>query len=163
MTAPTMLGTVSRSRAAVHLERTMPAGIDTVWAAWTDPATMGRWLAPVPSGVPGPGAVFVLQMDPEEAATCTVTRWEPPRLVELTWDHPGDGSSRLRVELSTVDGGTRLVLDHDRLAGTDPVNYGAGWHVELEFLHAYLTGTAKPDFDERFAELQPSYRAAATD
>lgn len=157
-----VLGTVSRSRAAVHLERTLPAGIEKVWAAWTQPERMGGWLAPV-EGVPGPDATFVLKMDVEETATCTIKHWEPPRLLELIWDYTGEGPSRLRIELSessTVDGGTRLVLDHDQLANSNPADYGAGWHVELECLHAYLTGTAKPDFDQRFAELKPLYAAA---
>ena len=162
MTATTLLGTVSRALAAVHLERTVATDIETVWAAWTDPDRMARWLAPVASGTPGPSSTFVLQMDADEAVVCTATRWEPPRLLELTWDYPGEGSSRLRVELTaTGDGTTALVLDHDRLDDADPVDYGAGWHVELEYLDAYLNGTAKPDFDERYAQLRPAYEAAA--
>jgi uncharacterized protein YndB with AHSA1/START domain len=147
----------------VHLERTLPAGIEVVWAAWTDPERMAGWLAPV-DGVPGSGARFVLAMDADETATCTVTRWEPPRLLELTWDYTGEGPSRLRLELLELDGGgTRLVLDHDQLTDHDVADYGAGWHVELELLHAYLEGAAKPDFARRYGELKPLYDAAAAD
>lgn len=163
MTARTAepLGAVSRSRGTVHLERTIAATLDRVWAAWTDPSVMGEWFAPV-DGVPGPGATFVLRMTADESATCTVQAWDPPRLFELTWDYTGEGASRLRVELSESDGGgTRLVLDHDRLFDADPAGYGAGWHAELELLQAHLDGRPKPQFTPRYEQLLPLYEAAA--
>jgi uncharacterized protein YndB with AHSA1/START domain len=159
MTATELLGTVSRDRGAVHLERTIPAAIDRVWAAWTTPERMA-WLAQV-DGEPNPGATFVLAMDDAETATCTVNQWRPPHLLELTWDYTGEGPSRLRIELFEAGGGaTRLVLDHDLLTGADPVDYGAGWHVELELLAAYLAGEPLPDFASRYGQLRPLYDAA---
>jgi len=155
------LGTVSRERGSVHLERTIAAGLDDVWAAWTDPARMSAWLAPVEGSAPAAGATFRLRMTADETATCTVQAWEPPRLLELTWDYTGEGPSRLRLQLAAVDGGTRLVLDHDRLVHGDPAGYGAGWHAELDLLAAHLAGEPKPSFMPRYEELLPSYRAAA--
>lgn len=174
MTTPTttgslgtaLLGTASRDRGSVHLERPIAASIETVWAAWTDPARMSQWLAPV-EGTPAECATFVLRMTGDEAATCTVHAWEPPRLIELSWHYTGEAPSRLRIRLSETDGpggdGTRLVLDHDRLFDADPVDYGAGWHAELDLLVAYLGGEPKPAFMPRFERLRPLYASAAED
>lgn len=157
---PALLGAVSRSCSAVHLQRQLPAPPERVWAAWTDPERLGRWLAPVEHGAPGPGATFVLRMAPMQTATCTVTRWEPPRLLELVWDYTGEGPSRLRLELSGIDGGTRLALKHDQLEQTDdPVDYGAGWHAHLETLSADLTGEPPPVFEDIFPRLHAAYAA----
>lgn len=156
-------GAVSRARAAVHLERLLDAPRDRVWALWTDPERLGRWLAPVERGVPGPGATFVLRMEADRTATCTVERWEPPRLLELAWDYSGEGPSRFRLELRAEHGGTRLLIDHDRLDAADPVEYGAGWHAHLELLAAHLAGAQAPAFDEVFLPLREAYAAQVQD
>jgi len=99
-------------------------------------------------------------MAPTQTATCTVTRWEPPRLLELVWDYTGEGPSRLRLELTGVDDGTRLTLKHDQLGQTDdPVDYGAGWHAHLETLAADLTGKQPPVFEDIFSRLHAAYAA----
>lgn len=164
MNERTDVGTVSRAGAAVHLERRLKASPDEVWVAWTDTERLSRWLAPVERGVPGPGATFVLRMTTEETATCTVTRWEPPRRLELTWDYTGEGPSRFRLEMRADGGGTHLTLDHDQLeAGDDLVGYGAGWHAHLEFLVAHLTGATAPVFEDIFPALREAYAARAQD
>ena len=160
MSEPTDPGAVSWTRAAVHLERRLSAAPRRVWAAWTDAGWLSRWLGPVERGVPGPGATFVLRMAAAETATCTVTRWEPPRLLELVWDYSGERPSRLRLELRAEDAGTHLVLDHDRLDGADgPLDYGAGWQAHLAVLAANLAGTPMPVFDKIFPPLRAAYAA----
>jgi len=163
MTERIAIGAVSRTRASVHLERQLAASPDQVWAMWTDPERLGRWLAPVESGAPGPGATFVLRMEVDETATCTVQRWEPPRLLELTWDYTGERPSRFRLELRAEQGGTRLLLDHDRLDAADPVDYGAGWHTHLEALAARLADAPTPAFGELFRTLRAAYAAQLHD
>lgn len=100
MTTPPLLGTVHRSRGAVHLERTMPAPPARVWAALTDPVGLHAWLAPVVDGAPGSGATFVLRMNERETATCTVTLWQPPSELRLVWDYTGEAVSRLARTLA---------------------------------------------------------------
>lgn len=155
-------GVFSPVEPAVHLERQLRASPVEVWAAWIDSERLSRWLAPIERGAPGPGATFVLHMAADETATCTVTRWEPPQLLELVWDYSGEGPSRFRLELWAEDGGgTHLVLDHDRLGDTDPLDYAAGWHAHLELLSAYLVGAPAPVFDEIFLPLRAVYAAQA--
>lgn len=166
MTTPPLLGTVDRTTGAVHLERALPAAIEVVWDALTDPARLHAWLAPVERGAPADGE-FVLRMNRTETATCTVTTWDPPRELRLTWDYTGEGVSELRFRLSDADGHTRLTVEHTRIA-VDPVQYGAGWHAHLDRLAAHLSGapgSADGCDDEAFltayASLEPRYAAAA--
>lgn len=172
MTSPP-LGTVDRQAGAVHLERHLVASATRVWDALTDPDRLGTWLGPVEAGRPGPGATFVVRMDDTETATCTVTTWDPPHRLELTWDYTGEGPSQLRIALADTEDGCRLVLDHVRL-DVDPVSYGAGWHAHLDELAAVLetegtavvTATGGPDrtrFAAAYADLFPRYAAVATD
>lgn len=161
------LGTVNRTDGRVHLERLLPASIAEVWDAVTDPARLQAWLAPVEAGAPATGR-FVLRMNDTETATCTVTGWEPPRLLRLTWDYTGEGPSELRLELSEAGSATRLCLTHERIP-VDPIQYGAGWHVHLDRLLGHLGGTegaasgcAGDDFMSAYRAIEPHYAAAAT-
>lgn len=167
MTLSDPLGAVDRSAGAVHLERTVPAPPGEVWGALTDPARLHAWLAPVEEGRPESGGRFVLRMNERETATCTVTRWDPPRELRLLWDYTDEGRSELSFRLSELDGGTRLAIAHTRIPG-DAVQYGAGWHVHLDRLAAYLSGKAgtsdgcaDADFLTAYREVEPRYAAAA--
>lgn len=166
MTSP-LLGTVDLAAGTVHLRRTLPAPPAEVWDALTDPARLGAWLAPVIDGRPAPGATYVLQMNDEETATCTVTAWDPPRELALVWDYTGEGRSELSLRLSEVDGQTRLTLRQSRIPG-DPVRYSAGWHVHLDRLAAHLggadgteSGCAGEDFMTAYRKLHARYAEAA--
>lgn len=170
MTISPLLGTVDRTAGAVHLERTLPAPVHEVWDALTDPARLHAWLAPVQQGQPGPERTFVLGMNDRETATCTVTTWNPPHELRVMWDYTDEGPSELSLRLSELGGGqTRLTLEHTRIPA-DAVQYGAGWHVHLDHLCAYLTGgysTTGGCDDEGFLAayraLEPRYAATAID
>jgi uncharacterized protein YndB with AHSA1/START domain len=162
-----LLGAVDRAAGTVRLERRLAASVDRVWAALTDPARLGDWLAPVESGAPGPDGVFVLRMNGDETATCTVTGWDPPHELRLTWDYTGEPASELVLRLEPVGDGTLLRLDHTRL-DVDVVQYGAGWHVHLDNLDVHLgggdvraEGCAGASFMDAWESLAPRY--AATD
>jgi uncharacterized protein YndB with AHSA1/START domain len=161
------LGTVDRDTGTVYLERVLSAPPDEVWDAITDPTRLRAWLGQVIEGHPGRDARFVLRMDDDETATCTVTTWDPPRGLELTWDYTGEGPSVLRLGLVDLGGATRLTLVHERIA-VDPVQYGAGWHAHLDALDGHLVGAAAfedgcegADFAAAFGDLLPRYAAVA--
>jgi uncharacterized protein YndB with AHSA1/START domain len=166
-TAP-LLGTVDRAASAVRLQRALPAPAAQVWDALTDPARLHAWLAPVQGGVPGPAATFVLRMDDQETATCTVTTWNPPHELRLIWDYTDEGPSQVSIRLIELDGQTQLVLEHIRIPA-DAVQYGAGWHVHLDFLAAHLScagrtvdGCDDESFLAAYRTLEPRYAATAT-
>jgi uncharacterized protein YndB with AHSA1/START domain len=167
VTTTELLGAVDRAAGTVHLERRLAAPAERVWAALTDPARLGAWLAPVESGAPGPGGAFVLRTNPDEVATCTVTGWDPPHELRLTWDYTGEPASELVLRLVPDGAHTLLRLDHTRL-DVDVVQYGAGWHVHLGNLAVHLDGRDVRSegcegeaFLAAFEELAPRY--AATD
>ncbi len=93
----------------------------------------------------------------------SVTTWDPPHEFRMMWDYTDEGPSELRLQLSELGAGqTRLILEHTRIAA-DAVQYGAGWHVHLDHLCAYLTGgysTTGGCDDEGFLAAYRAPRAA---
>lgn len=141
----------------MHLERTFDAPTERGWLTWTDPARLRRWLGAVEEGAAGEGATFVIRMDIDATATCFVTAWSPPRLLELTWDYTGEGRSRLQVELTAQGDRTVLRLDHGQLPADSATGYGAGWQLYLDALAADLRGDPAPDFARTFPRLLAAY------
>jgi uncharacterized protein YndB with AHSA1/START domain len=110
---------------------------EKVWSALTDPAELREW-APFDSdrnlGVVGHATLTVARTPGIPASDTTVTRAEPPRLLEYNW-----GENDMRWELEPVDGGTRLTLWHN--IGRKWVAMGAaGWHICFDVLNELLEG-----------------------
>lgn len=110
-----------------------------VWAALTDPAQLGEW-APFTTdrdlGRPGDATLTMIDGDVAEDLPATVTRAEPPTLLEYTW-----GQDVLRWELEPSEHGTKLTLHHT-LEDPDLVpKVAAGWHICLVVAERLLDGT----------------------
>jgi uncharacterized protein YndB with AHSA1/START domain len=127
---------------AVRLERTYEATLEEVWAAFTDPASIRRWLFADTILEPRVGgrAEFRWSDSDGNAALGVVLAWDPPRMLELSWGE-SDPPSVLRVELTALGATTRLVLEHGGIAveGT-ATGLGAGWHAHLTALRDVLDG-----------------------
>src|ERR1051326_2137696 len=80
---------------SLRLTRRYAEAPGEVWRGATDPQTPRRWLRP---GFP------VAQREVERE-----------RVLELDWRPPGEDPSLVRIELSPAGGGTKLVLDHERI------------------------------------------------
>lgn len=111
---------------------------EKVWQAITDPAQLRGW-APFDAdrSLATTGATVNLTTvgapAPHVTAT-TVTRADPPRLLEYAW-----GGMDMRWQLEPVSGGTRLTLWHhiDRRY----ISMGAaGWHVCFDVMDRQLGG-----------------------
>ena len=141
----------------VRFERTYEASAEELWAAWTEPDRIARWLgAAVDGGPVTPGAEFTLVWgeDADSRVGVVVRRLEPPRLLEWEWTINGEPPTVLRVELTPAPGGTALLLDHSRLPSAQVAGLSAGWH---DFLDAFPDGAGGMR-DEQFAALLPAYR-----
>ena len=157
----------SGARRAVHLERDYPTGADDLWATWTDPERLARWLGtPARPILDAAGPVRIsMGEDENDWVDVTVLTAQPPRLLELRWEFFGEPAGILRVELVAMGPDrTRLILDHDGLDAS-AIGYGAGWEA---FLDGPLTACFEPaesSWDERFAAAMPTWRdrAAALD
>jgi uncharacterized protein YndB with AHSA1/START domain len=111
---------------------------DKVWAALTDPAQLREW-APFTTDRPlsrtGDATLTMIDGDVSEDLEASVTRAEPPTLLEYTW-----GTDFLRWELAPIDAGTRLTLRHT-LSGEDWLpKAAAGWHLCLDVAEHLLAG-----------------------
>ena len=130
----------------IVMERVLDAPIGRVFAAWTDPALMTQWYCPNPAWELRVerdlrvGGDYTVSMGPHDVVG-RYTAIEEPTLLEFTWrwvefDNP---PSVVRVELSEVEGGTRLLLTHTDLADAEDVsNHADGWTGCLLRLSAVL-------------------------
>jgi uncharacterized protein YndB with AHSA1/START domain len=95
-------------------------------------------------------------------ATGRVTAYEPPRLLEYTWNEE-DAScgpvadSVVRWELAEEGGGVRLTLTHTRLPEIEVLGHGAGWHAFLLRLSACVEGREPEPIGDLFAPLKAEY------
>ncbi len=112
---------------------------ETVWAALTDPSRLAQWAPFVAErnlGILGDTTLTMVDGDTSEDVPGTVTRAEPPRLLEYTW-----GTDRLRWELDPTGGpGTTLTLRHTIDDRTWAPKVAAGWHLCLVVAEHLLDG-----------------------
>ena len=154
-------GTVTNfaDSATVRFERHLAAPIDSVWRAITDDSYLADWLAPARIEPLLGGTVYIDFGDDQEVHG-VVNVFEPPHTLEYTWTFTGEPDSTLRFDLSSVDGGTLLVLEHRLLPSDQAPGYGAGWHAHLDMLSARVEATEPIDWAERFNEVLGKYAGA---
>lgn len=160
----------------VRFERLLPGPIERVWDFLTDSEKRGRWLA---SGSlePRVGSKFELRFHNSTLTTepvperfqkwsgeivgrHTVTRYEPLRVLGITWDEE-EGGSEVVFELSAEGDRVRLVLTHVRLSGEGRLNVSSGWHAHLAVLAERLEGREPQAFWSIVERTGEVYRARA--
>jgi uncharacterized protein YndB with AHSA1/START domain len=153
------LGTVQADgdRVALHFERRYDATPDEVWSALTEPESISRWLFADAVLEPRVGGAFRLRWSEDEAGG-SVLVWEPPRTLEVEWDET-DLRSILRIEITAVEDGAALVLEHRNITAKAAIGMGAGWHAHLEALAELLSGgsASVERWWPRYEELRPTY------
>jgi len=143
-------------RCAVRFERLYDFTPSELWSAITDPDQLARWLARA-DVEPGQGGQISLDFDGGGTEGRILT-WDEPRVLEYEWRFTGEQESVVRFELLPQEFGTLLVLDHRSLGRSSGMGYAAGWHAHLDAL-AGVHDLA--DWQRRFDELVPTYRAQA--
>ena len=121
----------------VRFTRRYDASPAEVWAALTEPVSIGRWLASPGRIELTPGGAFELELA-EGMLPGRVRSLEPERLLELDWNVPGDSPSVVRFELTPSGDGTELVLDHRQITATLGMLYMERWTAGLGRLDALL-------------------------
>jgi len=161
---------------AIRLERTLDAPVETVWRYLTEADLRGRWFM---GGTDATGVgEFDLLVDhdrlsddanvpyPESYATFKgavwtekVTRFEPPRLLETTFQ--GGKNGTVTYELFPEGEKTRLVLTHSGItSGTGAQDFGSGWNSHLTVLADRLAGRGVKNFWEVHAQSREAVRKA---
>lgn len=130
----------------LHLTRIVPAPVEEVYRAWTDPAVLARWWGRADQVVrradadPRPGGAYRFEVATATGAIYVVageyTDVDPPHRLAFTWRFetggPGPEESHVVVELRPVGEHTELVLTHGGFpdaAAASP--YGSGWEDSL--------------------------------
>lgn len=138
---------------AIRLERLLPAPVAEVFAAWTDPVLMARWLAPTGHAeveadvrVGGGFRVTMIGNDVRLEHTGEYLVIDPPRRLSFTWRSPytGEHASQVDVSLTARGQATLLVLSHQRLPDETRASHEGGWAKILERLAAVLVDKTIP-------------------
>jgi uncharacterized protein YndB with AHSA1/START domain len=134
-----------------------------VWAALTEPEQLAAW-APFTTGrdlgTTGEATLTMIDGAEQVDLPATVTRVEPPALLEYSW-----GQDDLRWELVATGGGTRLTLRHRVGSRDDLAGAAAGWHLCFDVLERLLAGDPVPPIrghealEHGWTELHDRYAA----
>jgi uncharacterized protein YndB with AHSA1/START domain len=118
---------------------------DRVWTALTDAAALTAWywpatLEPVATSDPVVGGAFgIATSSPDMGFSGRYLELDEPRRLVQTWRWAGaQHDSRVTIELTPADGGTDLVVVHDRVDAETAVMYRQGWESCLGRLPGYL-------------------------
>jgi len=161
---------------AIRFVRLLPGPIERVWSYLTESDKRAQWLA---AGEMEPRVGAPLQLKfyhsslsrnvapvPEQFRDCeegqvtqhTVTRFEPPGLLALTWGSGREGPSEVTFELTPQGDKVRLVLTHRRLRDRKAtLGIASGWHSHLAVLADRLEGREPAAFWTIFAALSADY------
>lgn len=145
----------------IRLERLLDAPVDKVWRYVTEAELRQQWFM---GGTDArPDGEFELLNDhdnlseddvpyPDDYASYKgkswhekVLRFEPPRLLETTFQ--GGQNGTVRYELSDEGGKTRLTLTHSGITSpTGSQDFGSGWNSHMTVLQERLAGRGVKDF-----------------
>jgi uncharacterized protein YndB with AHSA1/START domain len=139
----------------VVASRVYDTTLDDLWDAITKAERIARWLAPI-SGELKLGGQYQIQGN----AGGTITRCEPPRELEVTWEF-GGGVSWVEASLSEHQGGALLEVRHIAHPEAHWDQFGAGavgvgWELMLAGLDAHLKDPTGP----HTLEADPTWAAS---
>jgi len=147
---------------SIRLERMLDAPAETVWRYLTEADKRRDWFMGGTDAKPGGEFDLVVNHDnlsdekdvpyPESYEkfrgavwTEKVIRFEPPSLLETTFQ--GGGNGTVTYELFPDGERTRLVLTHSGIeSGSGAEDFGTGWNSHLTVLEERLAGRGVPDF-----------------
>jgi uncharacterized protein YndB with AHSA1/START domain len=160
---------------AIRLERVLDAPVEKVWRYLTEADLRQQWFM---GGTDATGVgEFELVVDHDKLSTDSVpypesyqsfkgavwtekvTRVEPPRLLETTFQ--GGKNGTVTYELVAQGDRTRLILTHSGIVS--PVgaqDFGSGWNSHLTVLEERLAGRGVKDFWALHARSRDAVRAA---
>lgn len=131
----------------VRIQRVLPASPARVYAAWMDPASLGRWMSPVGHAEadvePWVGGRLCVTMIGDRTRiehTGEYRELIADRRLVFTWQSPytGPGESLVTIDLEATDDGTLLTLVHEHLPPDRVESHGGGWGEILDRLASEL-------------------------
>ncbi len=135
-----MSAVLESPKTSLRLTRQFAQSREKVFRAWTDPQALRHWFAPDAScevkaqidlRVGGKYQIIILKTSGDRDCVAGVYREVQPssRLVfTWAWETTPERESLVTVELKDKDGGTELVLTHERFFDEDARNrHEKGW------------------------------------
>jgi uncharacterized protein YndB with AHSA1/START domain len=117
----------------IEREVRIEAPPDTVFAFWTDPARMARWMGRDIQLDPRPGGELRIDYNGEDVARGEFIEVDAPTRIVLTWgwEAPGDatppGTSTVEVDFVPDGTGTIVRLRHTGLPTEAVEGHAVGW------------------------------------
>jgi uncharacterized protein YndB with AHSA1/START domain len=164
----------------IRFERRLGHSIDRVWSALTEPREIAGWLGRAEFDLVEGGRVAIRWLNPisaeqrekyridipdealgeQRARGGTITRLDPPRVLQYTLEDFGD----LRWEIREEGSGCVLTFSHSLPEVEDHMvaQVLAGWHFHLDAMEGVLGGRRIDWADwpiERWAEHRDRYAA----
>ena len=132
------------------IRKLIPAAREEVFAAWSDPESIRHWMCPgdaktaeaqIDFRVGGSFRILMKGESQDYDHTGEYQVIEPPAKLSFTWISKGTDlkTTLVTIELREREGGTELVLTHERFPSADPVQrHARGWGQIAERLAEYF-------------------------
>ena len=141
-----MDGSTVAAERVIEREVRVAARPETVFAFWTDPERMARWMGRDIRLDPRPGGALRIDYNGSDIVSGRFVEVDPPTRIVLTWgwEAPGDptppGASTVEVDF-VPDGDSTLVrLRHTGLVEEAVSGHAEGWDQFLPSLVAAVAG-----------------------
>jgi uncharacterized protein YndB with AHSA1/START domain len=125
------------------VRRTLPAPVERVWRALTEPKALAAWFWPERFGTTAEvdlrtGGRYRIEGAPM-AVSGEYVEVDPMTKLAFTWRWDGEAhESLVTMTLTESDGGTDLLIVHERLPEAEVDSHAQGWSDCLGRLPAYL-------------------------
>lgn len=125
----------------LRFNRTLAAPPEEVFRAFTHATALRDWLSLSAHSQPQATGYFLLQWPDHSIVQGVYQKFEPPHLLEFSWQPLGDAKpDTVEVHIETVEGGSQLTLVHHLAEDCDSARqvYTAAWETALENLVSFL-------------------------
>ena len=141
-----MDGSTLAADGVIEREIRVAARPETVFAFWTDPGRMARWMGRDIRLDPRPGGALRIDYNGADIMSGAFVELDPPTRIVLTWgwEAAGDatppGASTVEVDFVPDGDGTIVRLRHSGLVEEAVSGHAEGWDYFLPSLVAAVAG-----------------------
>ena len=142
----------------IAVDTVYPTSMVDLWEAITSPNRLARWFGEV---VPrsDEATIYDATLTTGWSGPVRVDHCEPPHAIRITLlDEDPSAVTTVSAVLEESESGTRLTIEERGLPADDLPTYVAGWHAQLDQLHADYSGAEPVEWRPRWEQLRAIYR-----